>query len=377
MLQIYKNWLYFTIVNNLQILIIKNNLRMKKTILMLAVTMITIIQMSAKSHQPSESVSLEEAKPYLNEFQKQVTIPEGYLFHSVNKVQTDGVPAYLFRFNKPENNEPNGEHFSFIISEKEKVILGYTHMDKKYNNLKMISKSEAERIAIKFLSNIDKSLANDLKNLWTERHDEEIIVNGKKLVIAGMKYKCYRASQKDYVWVIIGYDGSVITFERDIKWNTITHKRITQKWLHDSWITDHKINLQSSDKEKLKSIVEVSFLNGILNKLNTEDIDKGFHPDFAIQVPNGEQLNKLELTTWKQVVKDYKNSPEKMKSGDRNVDYNFELIDITGNAAVVKIRLIRNKQIITTDYISFLKFNNEWKAISKISNEHIHNPFNL
>jgi hypothetical protein len=38
-----------------------------------------------------------------------------------------------------------------------------------------------------------------------------------------------------YAWVIVGTEGEVITFERDIVWNTSMSERSTEKWLHDEW----------------------------------------------------------------------------------------------------------------------------------------------
>lgn len=215
---------------------------MKKTIIILTVllTILITMAMTVKANRlnpvSTQEVSWNDAQPYLEAFQKTVKIPTGYSFLSVNKVKADDVQAYLFRFEKSENKGVEGEHYSFVISEKDKQVLGFTNMDKRYSNTKMLSKSETEKIAKDFLLKLDNSLANELKNLWIERHDEEILVNGIKTVIAGMKYKCYRASQNDYAWVIVGFDGSVITFERNIKWNNSEHKRITEKWLHDSWL---------------------------------------------------------------------------------------------------------------------------------------------
>ncbi|SHF19619.1 hypothetical protein SAMN05444274_1046 [Mariniphaga anaerophila] len=207
---------------------------MKTAILILSIIIMTTTNLVA------QQVSMEEAKPYLTAFEKVIKIPTDYQFQSVSKVKADNASAYVFRFEKDGNKGLEGEHFSFVISEKEKQILGFTNMDKRYSNLKMLSKSETEEIAKDFLLSLDKFLANSLKNLWIERHDEEILVNGVKTTIAGMKYKCYRASKNDYAWVIVGFDGSVITFERNIKWNNSEHKRITEKWLHDSWLTGNK-----------------------------------------------------------------------------------------------------------------------------------------
>lgn len=211
---------------------------MKKVLLILKIVMI----MAITTNLSAQPISFEEAKPYLVIFEQSVTIPDDYQFHSVKKVKMDNVHAYLFRYEKRENGGLTGEHFSFIVSEKDMQILGFTNMDKKYSNLKMLSKTETEKIARAFLLKLDESLANNLKNMWIERHDEEIFINnGEKKIIAGMKYKCYRSSNNDYAWVIVGFDGSVITFERNIKWNTSAHKRITEKWMHDSWLKEQNI----------------------------------------------------------------------------------------------------------------------------------------
>lgn len=93
-----------------------------------------------------EEVSYDNAQPYLEAFQKVIKIPNGYSFHSVNKIKADDVQAYLFRFEKSENKGMNGEHYSFEISEKDKQVLGFTNMDKRYSNTKMLSKSETEKL---------------------------------------------------------------------------------------------------------------------------------------------------------------------------------------------------------------------------------------
>lgn len=230
----------------------------------------TIIMMSKTTAQ---EVSFEEAKPYLEVFQSQVEIPNEYHFHTVSKVKPNDVEAYLFRYQKDENKGFNGEHFSFLVSKAEKKILGFTNMNKKYNDLNMLSRKETEDIAKNFLIKIDKSLANDLENLWIERHDEQIFVDGgKATTIAGMKYKCYRSSKDDYTWVIVGYDGSIVTFERDIKWNMEAQRRITEKWLHDSWVLDNTVNNTSKSALLLiETQNEWMHVDGKLRKALVED----------------------------------------------------------------------------------------------------------
>jgi len=42
-----------------------------------------------------------------------------------------------------------------------------------------------------------------------------------------------------WFWVIVGGDGQVIVFERDIYWISFSGRRRTEKWLHDSYLAKH------------------------------------------------------------------------------------------------------------------------------------------
>lgn len=185
----------------------------------------------------AQELPLKLVEKHLFSFREQIEIPENYKLKSVKKVRFNEINVYLFRYVKNKNEESMSEHFSFIVAEKSLKILGFTLMDKKHSQLKMLSQTETEIIARDFLKNIDSSLNDELENLWIERHDEQIIVDGNvKITISGMKYKCFRPSKNDYTWVIVGFDGTIITYERDIKWNGKEQKRVTNKWLHDNWI---------------------------------------------------------------------------------------------------------------------------------------------
>ncbi|WP_448607335.1 nuclear transport factor 2 family protein [Paenimyroides ceti] len=136
---------------------------------------------------------------------------------------------------------------------------------------------------------------------------------------------------------------------------------------------------QTGDIEKLKieQLVEETFANAALNKLNTYEMTRGFHRDFAILIPQGNDLFRLSLNDWIEVVESYKNNPEKMKSGIRELDYIIDVLEVTGNTAVVKTQFFRNKKLIITDYLSYIKYPEGWKAVAKVSNEHIINPLQL
>ena len=355
---------------------------MKRYLIILLMFIITSFAMITTTN--ARNVTLEtgyrlsekEIRTYLEELEKVIRIPDGYSFHTVKNVKLNDVEAYLFRFERSENKGLQGEHFSFLISKNDKQILRFSTMDKKYSNVHMLSESETERIAMEFLFKLDKTLAANLKNLWIERHDEAILIDGEKTAVAGMKYKCYYSAQNDYCWVIVGFDGSVITFERNIKWDNSKNARITEKWLHDDWFI-HTSTDTVTDEQELRMLVEETFANAALNKLNVEEMSRGFHPDFAILIAKDNSLFRLPLQDWMKVVKAYKNTPDKRKSGIRNLDYAIEIMEVTGNAAIVKTQFFRDKKLIITDYLSYIKYPDGWKAVAKVSNEHIVNPLQL
>lgn len=198
--------------------------------------LLTIIIASMDAN--AQKVSSEQVENQLKSFQKYIEIPKGYILIDISQVKVNNKDAYCFRYEKNKTKTLGGEHLSFILTKSlPYTILGFTIMDEKYMDKKQLSKKQAEVIATHFLKQIDSSFYKELELQWVDLHIEEIEINAQKKVIEGMKCKYYRPSHKDYAWVIVGHDSSVITFERDILWSNGMQKRITEKWLHDSWLS--------------------------------------------------------------------------------------------------------------------------------------------
>lgn len=200
---------------------------------------ITFLHMTTTGY--TQEIDIEQVKEQQNYFAGKISIPENYKFSCARKITVDGVPAVLFRYTKSKDDMLNGEHFSFITTEKTPFkILGFTLMDKKYADKEQLSKKETEKVANLFLESIDAGLKKKLSNLWIEVHDEEVHINNSIIIVQGMKYKCYNKLEDNYAWVIVGFDGNIITFERDILWSNGMQKRVTEKWLHDQWLRTYK-----------------------------------------------------------------------------------------------------------------------------------------
>lgn len=131
-------------------------------------------------------------------------------------------------------------------------------------------------------------------------------------------------------------------------------------------------------QSELLNQIEISFAQGALNALNYEAMYDGFHSDFSILIPTATQdLLKLPRDQWIALVKAYKEDAEQVASGVRNLAYTIEILDMTDTLAVVKTEYFRETQLVITDYLSYIKFDTTWKAVSKISKDHIDNPLNL
>jgi len=129
------------------------------------------------------------------------------------------------------------------------------------------------------------------------------------------------------------------------------------------------------EETKIKNLIENSYLNGALNEMNTDAMYEGYHPDFAIFYADGKELKKLPLNVWVKMVDDYKNSSD--NSGLRKFEYEFVQIDVNETAAFVKLKLMRNGTLVFTDLLTLLKFENEWKIVTKIYHSHIESPWKL
>ncbi|MFC5046627.1 nuclear transport factor 2 family protein [Aquimarina hainanensis] len=132
----------------------------------------------------------------------------------------------------------------------------------------------------------------------------------------------------------------------------------------------------SMEEEKIKLLINECYLNGALNTMKTQEMRRGYHKDFAIFYKEGTSLQKLPLENWITMVETYKNGPDH-NNGLRSFKGEIAQIDITQDAAFVKLKLYRNNTLIFTDYITLLKFEKQWQIVTKIYHSHIKNPWVL
>jgi hypothetical protein len=81
-------------------------------------------------------------------------------------------------------------------------------------------------------------------------------------------------------------------------------------------------------------------------------------------------LTKFPIYSWIQSFEKRKKDDPTPPTDEQKIACDYLLIDITGNAAMVKIQLKRNEELLFTDYLQLYKFDEGWKIVSKIYYRH-------
>lgn len=127
----------------------------------------------------------------------------------------------------------------------------------------------------------------------------------------------------------------------------------------------------TSAREEIVRVIEQSYMHGAFNEQNTKAMRKGFHPIFKIHGLRDGELSTYAIDQW---VGDIESRKAKSDWKQQTWEWRFPMIDITGDAAVVKVELFKvegsEKQHVYTDYLSLLKFDDGWKITDKVYHRH-------
>ena len=125
---------------------------------------------------------------------------------------------------------------------------------------------------------------------------------------------------------------------------------------------------QSTDEAAVKRVIQEAYIDGIQNLGDLDAVRNGFHPDFEMLINRNGQLSKLPISQWLERLEQRKANPP--ATAPPKVTGKFLDVDITGNAAMVKLELHRENRLIFTDYLLLYKFGNSWRIVSKSYFQH-------
>ena len=152
-----------------------------------------------------------------------------------------------------------GQHVSMTYDFESKRLMGYMSMRSEFAvPCVTIQEETARRIAFEFLANYARELVDSVEVRWIKPqrqepqdppHDLGFALDGE-LDVIGMRVKLWMPEEKAYAWVIVSNEEQVISFERNVLWDSERHCRGTQQWLHDMWLqqTGKSLTLLSTEQ---------------------------------------------------------------------------------------------------------------------------------
>jgi hypothetical protein len=123
----------------------------------------------------------------------------------------------------------------------------------------------------------------------------------------------------------------------------------------------HQASAQS-DEEAVKAVVTSAYIEGIHNRGSVDDIRRGIHPSFNMLRLVDNEIKPFPIEEW---ITALEKAKKESTTPQVRTEGKFVDVDITGNAAVVKLELYRESKKIFTDYIVLYKFNEGWRMVSK------------
>ena len=122
--------------------------------------------------------------------------------------------------------------------------------------------------------------------------------------------------------------------------------------------------MDNIENEAIKKVIEEAYIGGIHERQDERTARKGFHQDFTMFVLKDGTVDAVTLDSWFGRIEQLKaDAPEVW---DAKTTCTFEFIDVSDDAAVVKLYVYKGETHFSTDYMLLYKFKDGWKIVSKI-----------
>ena len=131
---------------------------------------------------------------------------------------------------------------------------------------------------------------------------------------------------------------------------------------------DHAAN--AVDVAAVRDRVITAYCNGAFNALDTATMREGFHPDFAILGADQDRMDRYTIDAWITAIEQRKSAPGFDPAGALRA-CELLCVDVTGDAAHVKMQVRRDDALLYTDHLLLLRFASGWKIVSKVYHEHV------
>lgn len=125
----------------------------------------------------------------------------------------------------------------------------------------------------------------------------------------------------------------------------------------------------ASDRDAVEAVVREAYVQGVHARPDAAAMRRGFHPDFRMLVLREGTMQAVTLEEWAARVE--KAAAERKPDAPApEVRAEFASVDVTGDAAVVRLELHRNGRHVFTDYLSLYRFPEGWRLVGKTFQAH-------
>ncbi len=125
---------------------------------------------------------------------------------------------------------------------------------------------------------------------------------------------------------------------------------------------------QQEEERAVKRVINTAYIEGLQNMGDMDLVRKGFHPEFEMLINRNGKLSKLPIATWIENVEQRKQNPS--SENHQRIQGKFVQVDITGDAAMVKLEVYRGYKLLFTDYLTLYKMDGDWKIVGKTFHRH-------
>lgn len=121
------------------------------------------------------------------------------------------------------------------------------------------------------------------------------------------------------------------------------------------------------EHKAIKALIEEAYIKGVFTEQNPELMRKGFHPEFNMLILKEGKIAKMSIDQWIKIIEERKKNPEPSKN---QITYKIPIVNVTGNAAMLKVEIYNDSKHIYSDYMSLYQFDDGWKIVNKIFHKH-------
>lgn len=122
--------------------------------------------------------------------------------------------------------------------------------------------------------------------------------------------------------------------------------------------------MHADETAAIKMVIEDAYVQGVHELQEVDRIRSGFQPEFRMMVLDGNEVKPVRLEDWLRRVDELKSQNPALWKKETTVQY--DLIDVTGRSAVVKLHVFKGESFFSTDYMLLYKIDDEWMIVSKV-----------